>query len=180
MSTPVFVQRDGPRIVGVFGVPQTGVATEPVSASDPQVVAFRASMGLPAAIAEYQRWSSLDAAREAMTEAVSAEAARRRVALTGTVDPTLLAVRREQHDIAAIALADTEASAMALASLEPEAAARGYSATAFAQVLIAQADAWRAGSLAIEAAAARHRAAIAALTSIAAVSAHDPSTGWPE
>jgi hypothetical protein len=179
MST-VFVQRDGPRIVGVFGVPQTGVATEPVSASDPQVAAFRASMGLPAAASSYQRWPSLDAATEALAEVVVAEAARRRVALTGTADPTLLAVRREQHDIAVIALADTEASSGALASLEPEATARGYSATAFAQVLIAQADAWRAGSLAIEAAAARHRAAIAALTSIAAASTYDPSTGWPE
>lgn len=142
-------------------------------AGSSELAAFTAGGG---EVAPYQRWLTLDAAKAELAESVEQKARALRVMVAGTNDATKLAVYREKYATAVAALGGDSA---ALAALAPEAGARGETAASLAALVKGLGDQWTTAGLAIDAACQIHKAAIAALATVADAEAYDTSAGWP-
>lgn len=144
--------------------------------ADPRNGDFAALTASGAEIGPFQRWSTLAEAKADLTADVEARAAAMRVAVAGTSDATKLTVYQRKYDVAVRAIAN---DAAAIATLTPEATARGETVAALAVLVKSLGDAWAAAGLAIDAAYQAHKAAIAALANIAQAEAYDTGAGWP-
>jgi hypothetical protein len=129
----------------------------------------------PIEILAFQRWANIEAARVDLLAEVEARAAAMRLFVIGTTDASKIAVYREKYDVALAALAGDEA---ALATLAPEASARGQTPAQLAALVKALGDAWRGAGLAIDAASGAHKVAIGALT-LETAADYDLGAYWP-
>lgn len=127
------------------------------------------------AIAPFRRWADIAEAKAALVADIDARAAALRTAVAGTSEAAKFALYREKYALAVAALGG---DASALSAFDAEAGARAMTAHDLAQLVKTMGDAWRSAGLAIDAAAAAHKAAIAALADVAAAEAYDVGAGW--
>lgn len=167
VRNPRFAAADGRVIAAERDGATLCIPAHPANADYAELLAS----GAP--IAPFQRWATLDAAKADLAAAVDAEAERLRFLAVGTRDPAKLAIYQWKAEM----VADGDDH---LEPIEAEAAARGIAPTYLAALIRAKAVAWRELGIAIDAAAAVHKAAIAALIAMAEAEAYDATVGWPE